>query len=368
VLAALVVTAAAVLVVGGALLVVSALEPSAGFSVGGSAVLAGRLVVLASGGELRTASGPLVLAPLLLTAGLLRGLVRATRWAVHVGRGRAGRAARVAGVLVVAHVTVVAALAAAVGGPGAAIGWGRTLAGAAVLAAVAAGWGSAGESGAADALLDRLPGTARPVLRGVAVGAVALLALCLAVVAVALAGDVRGYARITASLGGAGAGAVGLLGLGLLLLPNAAAAVLGLAAGPGFSVGAATVVSVHGVTLGAVPALPLLAALPDTQAVPLLAFASQAVPVLGGLVAGGAVGRRLGDDAGGSLVAALAGLVSGALLGVVGAAFVAAGGGSLGSGGLAVVGAPALATGLAVALQAAPAAALGAAVARWRRR
>ncbi len=59
-----------------------------------------------------------------------------------------------------------------------------------------------------------------------------------------------------------------------------AAAALGLAAGPGFSIGAATVVSVHGVSLGPVPALPLLAALPDTQAVPLLAFASQAVPAL----------------------------------------------------------------------------------------
>ena len=64
----------------------------------------------------------------------------------------------------------------------------------------------------------------------------------------------------------------------MLLLPNAALAVLGLAAGPGFLVGAGTLVSVHGVTLGAVPALPLLAALPDTQAVPLIAFVSQAVP------------------------------------------------------------------------------------------
>ena len=78
----------------------------------------------------------------------------------------------------------------------------------------------------------------------------------------------------------------------MLLLPNAAAAVLGLAAGPGFFVGSGTLVSVHGVTLGAVPALPLLAALPDTQAVPLIAFVSQAIPALAGLVAG-AHGRPL---------------------------------------------------------------------------
>ena len=55
--------------------------------------------------------------------------------------------------------------------------------------------------------------------------------------------------------------------------------------GPGFFVGSGTLVSVHGVTLGPVPALPLLAALPDTQAVPLLAFVSQVVP--GGGRAGG---------------------------------------------------------------------------------
>jgi hypothetical protein len=188
------------------------------------------------------------------------------------------------------------------------------------------------------------------------------------VVAVAVASDARGYAALSGSLGGAAAGAVGLLGLELLLLPNAAAAVLGLAAGPGFSIGSATLVSVHGVTLGAVPALPLLAALPDTQAVPLLAFASQAVPALAGLVAGATVGRRLGADDGGTLVAALSGVLAGVGLGLAAAALTAVGGGSLGTGALAHVGAPALATGVAVAAQAAVAAALAAAVLRWRSR
>ena len=64
-------------------------------------------------------------------------------------------------------------------------------------------------------------------------GLLTALALCTAVVAVALASDAHGYATLSGSLGGAAAGALGLLGLGVLLLPNAAAAVLGLAAGPG---------------------------------------------------------------------------------------------------------------------------------------
>jgi len=204
------------------------------------------------------------------------------------------------------------------------------------------------------------------VLRAVSAGLLALLALCTAVVAVAVADDASGYAAVSGSLGGAGAGALGLLGLGLLLLPNAAAAVLGLAAGPGFVVGAGTAVSVHGVTLGAVPALPLLAALPDTQAVPLLAFASQVIPVLGGLVTGVVLGRRMGDDDGGSIVAGLWGVLAGVLLGAASAVLVWLAGGALGDGALAEVGAPALATGLAVGAQAGIAAALAATVSRWR--
>jgi hypothetical protein len=206
------------------------------------------------------------------------------------------------------------------------------------------------------------------VLRGVLAGALTLLACCTAVVAIAVASDAGGYATLSGSLGGAGAGAVGLLALSVLLLPNAAGAVLGLAAGPGFVVGSGTVVSVHGVTLGAVPALPLLAGLPDTQAVPLVAFASQAIPAVAGLVAGATLGRWLRDDDGGPVLAGLWGIGTGVLLGLVTLLGVAVAGGSLGDGALAHVGAPALETGLAVAAQAAIAAALAAVVSRWRSR
>jgi hypothetical protein len=217
-----------------------------------------------------------------------------------------------------------------------------------------------------DAVLDRLPGVTRPLLRGVLAGLLTALALCAVVVAVALVSDVSGYAALSGSLGGAAAGGLGLLGLGFLLLPNAAAAVLGLAAGPGFFVGSGTLVSVHGVTLGAVPALPMLAALPDTQAVPLIAFVSQAVPALAGLVAGATIGRWFSDRDGGSVVAGLTGLLAGVLLGVVSGALVWIAGGSLGDGALAQVGAPALSTGIAIAAQTGIAAALAAAVTRWR--
>ena len=351
-----------------AVVVVQALDPSGGLPVSGSTALAGQLWLLAQGGTLELDSGPLVLAPLLLTLGIAWGLSRAGRGVVRLLDLTGGRAVvRAGAVMVAAHLLVSLLLgvvlnATTTGG----IGLLRTAAGVAVLALVSVGWGVGRESGLLDRVLDRLPGAPRPMLRGVLTGLLAALALCTAVIAVALISDAEGYAALSGSLGGAGAGAAGLLGLGVLLLPNAALAVLGLAAGPGFLVGTGTLVSVHGVTLGAVPALPLLAALPDTQAVPLIAFVSQAVPALAGLVAGGTVGRWFTDEDGGSVVAGLTGILAGALLGVVSGVLVWVAGGSLGDGNLAEVGAPAVATGIAVAAQSGIAAALAAAVTRWR--
>jgi hypothetical protein len=361
------VTAAGLAGLGLAVVVVQTLDPTGGLPVGGSIALAARLWLLAQGGELTLPSGRLVLAPLLLTLGIAWGLSQAARSVAGTQELVAARdAVRVAGAGVAVHVVLTLLIAVVLDSPGVGVGLIRTTAGPAVLAAAAFGWGLTRESGLMDAALDRLPAAARPVLRGVLAGLLTALALCTAVVAVALASDVRGYAALSGSLGGAAAGAVGLLSLGTLLLPNAAAAVLGMSAGPGFFVGSGTLVSVHGVTLGAVPALPLLAALPDTQAVPLIAFASQAVPALAGLVAGTTVGRWFGPQDGGSVIAGLAGIASGILLGVASGVLAWGAGGTLGDGGLAQVGAPAVATGIAVAAQTGIAAAVAATVTRWR--
>ncbi|RZU33127.1 DUF6350 family protein [Blastococcus saxobsidens] len=366
--AAVAVTVVGLLGLGLAVVVVQTLDPDGGMSTGASAVLAARLWLLAQGGELALLSGPLVLAPLLLTGLLAWGLSWAGRVSVRALDDDAGvrQVLRAAALVVVVHVLLSVLVAMVAGGEGAGLGWTRTLLGCLVLAVLAVGWGARRDSGLVDAALDRLPGVVRPVLRGLLAGLFTAFALGAAVVGIALASDAGGYAAISGTLGGAGAGAVGLLGLGALLLPNAVVAVLGLAAGPGFYVGSGTLVSVHGVTLGAVPALPLLAALPDTQAVPLVAFASQVVPAVAGLVAGLTAGRWFGDADGGSVIAGLAGLLTGSLLGVAVGVLAWAGGGSLGDGALAVVGAPPVATGIAVAAQAGIAAALAAAVSRWR--
>lgn len=87
-------------------------------------------------------------------------------------------------------------------------------------------------------------------------------------------------------------GGVALLLLGLVLIPNAAIWGAAWLAGPGFAVGVGTAVGPFGTTLGPVPALPLLAALPGPvpAAFGVLALA---VPVGAGVLAGLLVVRRL---------------------------------------------------------------------------
>jgi hypothetical protein len=366
---ALAVSVTGLLGLGLALVVVQTLDPDGGLPVGSSARLAGQLWLLAQGGQLQLPSGPLRLAPLLLTAGIAWGLSRAAGSVVALRElYGAAEVGRVLAVVAVVHTAVTAALALAVSTPGATVGLLRSLLGGLLLALLAGGFGVLRESGLSSELADRFPGPGRALARAAVAGTLALAACCTAVIAVALVADVDGAGRMITGLGGASAGAAGQVGLSVLLLPNAAAAVMGLAAGPGFLVGAGTFVSVGGVTLGSVPALPLIAALPDTQAVPLLAFLSQALPAIAGLVAGVAVGRRLGDADGGTLTAALWGVVAGVGVGVLAGLWVLVAGGQLGDAGLAEVGAPALATGLAVAAQAGIAAAPSAAVSRWRSR
>ena len=369
VLTTLAVSLVGLLGLGLALVVVQTLDPDGGLPVRSSARLAGQLWLLAQGAQLDLPAGPLRLAPLLLTAGIAWGLSRAAGSVVALRDIDGARgAARVIGVVVAVHAAVCAGLAWTVSTPEASVGLLRSVLGAALLAAVAGGLGVLRDSGLSAGVADRFPGPGRALARAAVAGTLALAACCTAVIAVALADDVDGVAELITGLGGASAGAAGQVGLSLLLLPNAAAAVAGLAAGPGFLVGAGTFVSVGGVTLGSVPALPLMAALPDTQAVPLLAFLSQALPAIAGLVAGTVLGRRLGDADGGVLTAALWGVVSGVGVGVLTGLWVLFAGGRLGDAGLAEVGAPALATGLAVAAQAGIAAVPAAAVSRWRSR
>jgi hypothetical protein len=78
-----------------------------------------------------------------------------------------------------------------------------------------------------------------------------------------------------------------LLVLGqVLLTPNLVIWVGSVLAGPGFAIGTGSAVTVHEVTLGPLPALPVLGALPSPGTMPPWTVALLMVPVIAGIVAG----------------------------------------------------------------------------------
>jgi hypothetical protein len=159
------------------------------------------------------------------------------------------------------------------------------------------------------------------------------------------------YERLNADvLGGA------LLTLGeLAFLPNLVVWAAAWFVGPGFALGTGSSVSPLATSLGPLPAVPLLGAIPSGELA--FGFACLAVPVLGGFVAGAVTGRGVRDETVLTRVAAALGIgiVGGLLLG----ALAAASAGAAGPGRLADVGPDALAVGLFAALEIGVAALLG---------
>jgi Family of unknown function (DUF6350) len=195
--------------------------------------------------------------------------------------------------------------------------------------------GAAMEARLPSRVLRRAPELLRDALRTGLVGGVLVLAAGAGAAGISLAvhaGDA------TAVLRAYHAGVPGQAGLTLICLgyaPNLATWASAYLIGPGFGIGAGTWISAASVTLGPLPALPVLAGLPRSAAsgfgVLLLGL-----PVAAGMVAGGLLARHrlTGPDAPplrwGPLIGAalLAGPVAGLLLGV--AALVS--GGDLGTG------------------------------------
>ncbi|MDP9444832.1 MAG: DUF6350 family protein, partial [Actinomycetota bacterium] len=160
---------------------------------------------------------------------------------------------------------------------------------------------------------------------GVAV-LLSLVAVGAALVTGALAADFAAAATVADGLRAGRVGGAIFLLVGVLLLPNAALLAVAFVVGPGFTFGTGTVVAPTGVSLGAVPAFPLLAALPHDGAVPAWMAAVVAAPVLSGAV-GALVALRRYPVGGversalrGGLAGAFGGLATGLLTGLAGGA------------------------------------------------
>ena len=156
--------------------------------------------------------------------------------------------------------------------------------GAAAVAAVAAATATVRASGRGLVLWLRLPAVLRAALPPAA-GALAVLLGAGAVLVGVMLGRHHGQGAVLVEGLDAGAGGVLLLLLGsLMYVPNAVVWGTAFVVGPGFAVGQGTSVSMAGADLGAVPAFPLLAALPEgtgTGAGSVLLVA----PVLAGVLA-----------------------------------------------------------------------------------
>jgi hypothetical protein len=189
---------------------------------------------------------------------------------------------------------------------------------------------------------------------GAAAAAFVLLVSAIAVAALVVlsyAEIITLYERLHADVLG---GAVLTLGE-LAFLPNLVVWAAAWFVGPGFALGTGSAVGPLATTLGPVPAIPLLGAIPAGETS--FGFAGLAVPVVAGFLAGAVTGRGVRDES--VVTRALTGLLIGAVGGVLLGALAAASGGAAGPGRLADVGPDALMVALFAAVEIGLAAVLG---------
>ncbi|MFF4890035.1 cell division protein PerM [Micromonospora chersina] len=303
--------------------------------------------LLGHGVPLETTAGPLGLAPLALTA---LAVWRLTRAGVHVSRaigargGRSPRQALTVAVGVGIGYALLGALAATVVGAGgprvSPVRAGLTFA---VLGGLAALVGAMRTTGVWVLLARRSPAALRDGVRTGLVAGLLLLGAGAGAAGLAVATGGGDAADMIGAYRTGVAGQAGITLVSLAYAPNATVWSASYLLGPGFAVGTDTAVRTSEVSVGALPAVPLLAGLPRGP-VDGLGAGLLAVPVLAAMAAGWLLARRLLRVAaeerapvGWSALlvpAALAGPVAGALLGLA----AVASRGPLGAGRLAEIG------------------------------
>ena len=212
----------------------------------------------------------------------------------------------------------------------------------------------------------RVPPRPRSVILGMLAALAILIVFGAVLGAVSLMVHISAYKQAVAALNPGVFGSVLLLLASLCYLPNSVIWAIAYMLGPGFSFGIGTAVSPSGSALGAVPAFPMLAAMPvgDKAAFPAwLGFFVLVMPYLAGALAGLMTVRIAPTP---WLEAApLWGLVTGTLTAVVIGFLAKFSGGPLGAGRLASVGPAGGEVGLVAVLEIGVTAALVAGAANW---
>jgi hypothetical protein len=237
-----------------------------------------------------------------------------------------------------------------------------------LLALIAGGLGGARALAPWAQLAGLLPARLRSVIIGTA-GALAVLACAGAALAGASLGTHLGEFRsVDAVLAPGAVGAVLLLLAQLAYVPNAIVWAISFMLGPGFAFGTGTVVAPTGSALGALPAFPMLASMPQglhSGAPALLSAAMLALPYLAGCFGGLLLARAAPTPV--LEAAPMWGFACGALAGGVLGALAVFAGGSLGNGRLAAVGPSPWQVGVVSALEVGVAAAVTAGAVNWLR-
>ena len=293
--------------------------------------------LLGHGAAITTAGAQVTIAPLGLTLLSLLLVWYAARLASAASGVDAPRGVGMVGAAAgFSYAAVVCAVALGMSEPGTSVSVIRAAAVAGLLAGGAACVAAARRCGVDHALLDRLPPDVAPALHGAAVGLAAMLGVSALTLVASLIGHGEALAQMLGALDLGLAGSLLLLLGCLLLLPNATLFAASVLLGPGLAVGTGTQVTLTAVDVGAVPAVPWFAAVPDPGAMPVWATVLAALPVLCGVVAGALAVR--GRQVDGHRHACLSGGLAGALAGSALGALVAVSGGSIGPGRMAEVG------------------------------
>jgi len=305
--------------------------------VGADAWLAGH------GSRLVVSGVPLGITPLAVTMMLVLIAFRAGRWAAAGSSDRRPRdddgslpmavAAFTCAYLVVAVITCVLASES-----GATPILGRAVLGALAVSGLAGATGLAAGSGRLAETIDRAPSWVTDVVTGALTATLWLVASSALLVGGALLVSFNEAATVLSGLHLSVGDALSYTVVMALFAPNAVLFGTAYLVGPGFAFGTGTTVSPTAVSLGVVPAYPVLAALPDEGPTPGWLVLLLAVPlVAAALGAGSSVVRRgaLPHD-----LAAIRGAGAGFVAGLLVTLLVGLSGGPLGTGRMADVGAP----------------------------
>ncbi len=177
-------------------------------------------------------------------------------------------------------------------------GWGQVkpqplqaLAGGFTLALVCAFVGALRETGQRAVVIARVPQTVRRVLRAGFAATAVIVGSGAAIAGAGLVLHASRAATVMSNLDGGLSASLLMAAVSVAYLPNVAIWGSAFSVGPGFAVGAKTSVTLGAVHLGAVPAVPLLAALPANGAPPTFAKLAVMAPICAGVLAGWLLAR-----------------------------------------------------------------------------